>query len=93
MKTPSLRTSIEIPALKPVIVARSTRGVQAAPVRRIEPGVQKSDARLSKAERLEICHACEASKSVIGVLVCTKCGCICKFKTAIPAEKCPLGKW
>jgi hypothetical protein len=40
-------------------------------------------------KRKEICNNCEKNK--IGI--CTKCGCVIKFKVKFEQNQCPLGKW
>ena len=37
--------------------------------------------------RLTICEQCHDG------LKCPKCGCLLIFKTALPTERCPDGKW
>ncbi len=44
-------------------------------------------------DRLAICQSCE-HKSVHKVLdLCNLCGCLLKFKSKLPTERCPLRKW
>lgn len=40
-------------------------------------------------ERRAICGDCEHNK--LGL--CRECGCVIKFKTALVASFCPVGKW
>lgn len=50
-------------------------------------GVMASDELT--AERRDICGGCDRNK--LGI--CMECGCVIKFKTALMASFCPLGKW
>jgi hypothetical protein len=42
-------------------------------------------------ERLDICRVCEYFDEERNK--CKNCGCFMDFKTMIPFEKCPIGKW
>jgi len=45
-------------------------------------------------EKLRICNTCEQSKkNVVGVSVCSLCGCLIPMKVFGPISSCPLGKW
>ena len=46
------------------------------------------------AERLGLCYTCEHwnQNAFAGMGRCMKCGCS-SAKTALPWEKCPVGKW
>lgn len=43
--------------------------------------------------RREICNDCDKIKVLIGVKVCSECGCSIWGKTMIPNAECPIGKW
>lgn len=81
--------SLQIPALRVERVERkSPYAVQSAPV--VAPA---AGAKADRKDRMAICESCEkAKKSPLG-LRCMECGCVCRLKTALPAAKCPLGKW
>lgn len=40
-------------------------------------------------ERQDICRNCEFAK--LGI--CTKCGCVIRYKTKFAQAKCPMGYW
>ena len=47
-----------------------------------------------KEEKLDICKMCDKSKiNIVGLMICTICGCPLKAKTASKLFKCPEGKW
>ncbi len=74
-----------LPEIRPQTITPSPTAAQVAPA---------SAGRVPRADRLTICSACPEKKDLPGGLMrCGKCGCICQFKAAIPAAKCPLSKW
>lgn len=42
-------------------------------------------------KRLKICMGCEFFKKP--ALVCSKCGCMMKYKAKLIKAKCPIGLW
>lgn len=47
----------------------------------------------AQADRMEICDGCEHREAHKRFYVCGKCECILIFKSKLPTEHCPLGKW
>ncbi len=43
--------------------------------------------------RREICNNCDRIKILLGVKICSECGCSIWGKTMIPNAECPIGKW
>jgi len=78
-----------------VDAAKAPSGARAAlRPQRTAPASAHSAVTASREERMTICRACEFAKKLrLDALQCTKCGCICQFKTAIPAAHCPINKW
>ena len=52
---------------------------------------------MDKRKRMNLCNECP--KRSVKVVVrqkieqCTECGCLLKWKTSMPNEECPIGKW
>jgi len=44
-------------------------------------------------KRRAICDSCEFKEKLIGVNLCSKCGCAIWGKTKLRNQKCPQGKW
>ena len=89
--------SVEIPALRPLRVRVSSAPASGFSPPTYDPAAQEAQAK-TKADRMQICLACpEAIEFKVPLLApkhrCRKCNCVCEGKTAIPAAKCPLGKW
>lgn len=80
---------LQIPALRVVRGERkSPYAVQSAPVARAP-----TESKVERKDRMAICESCDKAKKSPFGLRCMECGCVCRLKTALPAAKCPLGKW
>jgi hypothetical protein len=66
-------------------VGRVIGGVARAEPLRVPPGV--------KAERMEICQACERFRPEDERCAHPGCGCYLRLKTWLVSERCPAGKW